>query len=356
MTTIEMRRKSYEAQPDNCQHAGLMLERGFTQWDTENNRHAEQRKKFYDKLTAVNVGLCYKTAFQRWQEILQENTETSKTWVGKLDGRLYLGLGEANPLESAVTLHHTYGVPFIPGSTIKGVVRHAFLAGYALSYDAEQKKYRLGEDARQAFEILFGREPDPKRKDDIGNAGYIVFNDAWWIPEKNKNPLAKEIVTVHHQAYYTSKGEKPASDFDSPNPNPQLAIQGSFLFSLEGAAEWADFAMVLLQETLNERGIGAKTASGYGFFKIAPVSRTPQIEIWPNALLGSHNQAGMGNIIQAVFEDKKAVAKLEELPVFFNQLSKSQKKKLNKTELRGVAKVMCDGNSYHIIEVSVNGS
>jgi CRISPR-associated protein Cmr6 len=318
-------------------------------WETSEHKYNEQKKIFYNQLINIKPSELYEKAYHRWEKYLLENTETCKTWAGKVDGRLYLGLGEASPLESAITLHHTYGVPFIPGSAIKGVLHHALLARYAKTYDQVTKKDIRNKIEQNIVDTLFGREPEDTDKLDSGDAGYVIFNDAWWIPE-NKNPLVREIITVHHQDYYA--GKAPATDFDSPNPNPQIAIRGSFLFSVEGENSWADFAIKQLQETLQHQGIGAKTASGYGFFQRVEQIQN-KIEIWRNAQLGSHNQTGMGNIIEAVFDGKKAIAKREKLEDFINQLSNSGKKKLNKNELRQNVKVQCKGNTYLILEILI---
>ena len=93
--------------------------------------------------------------------------------------------------------------------------------------------------------------------------GYLVWHDAWWIPEGNTKPFVGEVVTVHHQEYYGGRGE--ATDFDSPVPNQQLAVQGSFYFVVEGDIRWVALAIRLLRDTLQQQGIGAKRAAGYGF-------------------------------------------------------------------------------------------
>jgi CRISPR-associated protein Cmr6 len=41
-----------------------------------------------------------------------------------VQGRLIVGLGGDNVLETGLTLHHTYGVPLIPGNALKGLAAH----------------------------------------------------------------------------------------------------------------------------------------------------------------------------------------------------------------------------------------
>ncbi len=346
MTEIKLRRKDFQP-TEHCQHAGLMLERGFDVWTTEENQYNEQKSAFYDQLTKIKASQIYQDAYQRWQANLDDNSETCQSWTGKLEGRLYLGLGEANPLESAVTLHHTYGVPFIPGSAIKGVLHHALLARLAREYDSQKKRYKLENNDQAIVDTLFGREPDPNNRKDIGDAGYIIFHDAWWKPEQ-RSPLVKEVVTVHHQEYYA--GENAASDFDSPNPNPQLAIGGSFLFAVEGQIQWADYAIKLLQDTLQQRGIGAKTSSGYGYFQVT-TSLQSKVEEWPDAKLARDNKAGMGNVIEAHYNGQTALAKYEAFKDFVESLSKSAQKKLKKGELIVTVKVSKTENRYELVEL-----
>lgn len=348
MAEIRMRRRDNQAGLDTCQHAGLMLERGFDTWTTDNNQYNKQKQTFYNDLLEINPSELYKQAFIRWERYLKENPERCQTWPGLIVGRLYLGLGEANPLESAVTLHHSYGVPFIPGSAIKGVLHHALVQQYAKSYDEKKRQYHLEANEQAVVDTLFGREPNPEIRDDSGEAGFVIFNDAWWIPE-GKKPLVKEIVTVHHEKYYRQEG--PATDFDSPNPNPQIAIQGSFLFSVMGEQAWAKFAIKLIQQVLQHKGIGAKTSSGYGYFQAPREIDQNIIETWAEARLGRFNLTGVGDCVEAVFDKKTARASSESLKAYIENLSNSAKKKLRKNNLTHAVKVKKTGNVYQIIEL-----
>ena len=61
---------------------------------------------------------AYPKFFQRWQDALVQIGAVSKH--AKVQGRLSIGLGAEGVLETAITLHHTYGVPYIPGSASRG--------------------------------------------------------------------------------------------------------------------------------------------------------------------------------------------------------------------------------------------
>ncbi len=149
-----------------------------------------------------------------------------------------MGLGGESVLEVGIRLNHCYGTPVIPGSAIKGIVRA-----------------RIEDAALQGF--LFG---------DQNGAGFVMFQDAWWIPE-NRSPLVLDVITVHHPAYYSGNG--PPTDFDNPNPVQFLSVRGSFLFIAEflgneESGHWKGYLESLLKETLENEGIGGKRAAGYG--------------------------------------------------------------------------------------------
>ena len=153
-------------------------------------------------------------------------------------------------LETGCAISRPHGTPYIPGSSVKGVV-----ATHALQ--------RLRETG-DVFRELFGARPTEDRPDAL--SGLIAFHDAWWVPDSAERPLAREVVTTHHHEYYAREGAVEATDFDSPVPNPQVAAQGAFLFVVEGPGEWLDFAQRMLVSALTASGAGAKTRAGYGLF------------------------------------------------------------------------------------------
>ncbi|MCS6900517.1 MAG: hypothetical protein RMJ98_12870, partial [Myxococcales bacterium] len=66
----------------------------------------------------------------------------------------------------------------------------------------------------------------------------------------------------HHVGYY-SNGTAPA-DWEEPNPVAFLTSSGRYLLALSGPGEALDLVESILREALSTRGIGAKTAAGYG--------------------------------------------------------------------------------------------
>jgi CRISPR-associated protein Cmr6 len=251
---------------DQVNHAGLLFSRGLEDWDEDDGKRGKAFGKFIKRLTSIPAPEAYRKAYARWKKITDEEPGRFARWVGQIDGRLFLGLGGAHVLETNVILNRTYGVPLIPGSALKGLAR------------AHARNVLEDEWVRR---VLFGFQS--AAPDAIDEAGYLLFHDAWWVPDPADTPLTAEVVTVHHPEYYGSRGRIPATDCDSPNPSHQVAIRGSFLFVVEGVEYWAQLGMQILRDALENVGIGGKTASGYGYFvedKKHPVDLRAMVEGW----------------------------------------------------------------------------
>lgn len=163
-------------------------------------------------------------------------------------------------LETGCAISHSYGMPYIPGSSIKGVVT------------AHVRASTFRADQPQVCDALFGREPTDEHPEWL--AGAITFHDAWWVPGSAESPLVQKVVTTHHLDYYGSEGATPATDLDSPIPNAQIAVRGRFLFVLEGLVAWLPLGAEMLTAALTDAGVGAKTRGGYGFFRASKAGGT----------------------------------------------------------------------------------
>ncbi len=162
--------------------------------------------------------------------------------------RMVIGLGASHPQETSMTLHHIYGIPYIPGSAIKGVTRHWVIINY---FEGDEDKAIQDPN----FCEIFGTQE---------NQGKVIFFDAYPVGTIN---LKIDVMTPHYSDYYS--GKEPPADWQSPVPIKFLTVERTkfkfYLASkdknlLEKASEW-------LKEALKEHGIGAKTAIGYGYFE-----------------------------------------------------------------------------------------
>ncbi len=165
-----------------------------------------------------------------------------------VDWRLIVGLGSDHVQETNMTLHHIYGIPYIPGSAVKGVLRH-----WWLQEDFKNKEDNALKD--ENFLALFG---GPKQR------GEVQFLDAY--PDSNIR-FATDIMNPHYPDYYG--GSEPPKDSQNPVPINFLTVeQTTFRFAfLAEDQKLLDKLKMRFEVALELKGIGAKTAVGYGYFR-----------------------------------------------------------------------------------------
>jgi CRISPR-associated protein Cmr6 len=232
-----------EVSSQSSTHVGLWLDK-YLEEQLEGGGEKPKAGHF-DEAAKKPVPPAYLVFFERWQQALKQAGVVTRK--AQAQGRMAIGLGGESVLETSITLHCTYGVPYIPGSALKGLA-----ARYARIRLEEQA---WGQDS-EAYKTLFG---------DTTEASYVTFFDALYIPRsaKRDRPLALDVITVHHPEYY--RGERlPPADWDNPTPVPFLSATGSYLVALHGPDSWVEAAFEILTLALAEEGIGAKTSSGYG--------------------------------------------------------------------------------------------
>jgi CRISPR-associated protein Cmr6 len=242
-----------DVKKDGITHAGLWLDKFLKTQDSEAKEDNKTLKaKLIDEVAQIPISKEYQQFYERWRKALTQlegnGLQMSEATV---NGRMAVGLGTESVLETGVKLHHTYGVPYIPGSSLKGLA-----ASYARNFLGDVWK-----KGSEAYTILFGASKDAKSE----QAGYVNFFDALYIPDTghNKQALHADVITVHHEKYYQNQNEAPA-DWDSTNPISFLSATGKYLIALSGPEEWVMAAFKILKNALLELGIGAKTSSGYG--------------------------------------------------------------------------------------------
>lgn len=188
------------------------------------------------------------------------------------DWRLIVGLGGESVYETSITLHHVYGIPFIPASSIKGVVRSWIISNIFLpKIDSETHKgNKVEEEALQdpVFNKWFGSQ------DSIGK---LTFFDAFPLSIPYITP---DVMNPHYQEYYSdNKGQKAPTDFQRTNPISFLTVSGCAFQFIIGSNESSlikdsriDNKSISdwLHSALTSHGLGAKTAVGYGYFNHVP--------------------------------------------------------------------------------------
>ncbi|AUX19885.1 uncharacterized protein SOCEGT47_003380 [Sorangium cellulosum] len=264
MTAIDGRRRDLkEIRRLHVQHAGLLLDKMLVWPEVPDDRAGQEAadkealRALLEAAASIEIPEAYPRAFARRRALLEQlvgSVERGATQVrcATATGRLVVNLGAAAARETNIALLHTWGVPYLPGSALKGLASAAaHRAGVPAWQKADAKKEKpQGEDHC----ALFG---------DTDESGCVVFHDAWWVPEGGQLPLDLDTMTVHHRGYYAD-GASPPADYDEPNPVAFLTTRGTFLIALTGPEEWVDAAFDWLDVGLRHDGIGAKTAAGYG--------------------------------------------------------------------------------------------
>lgn len=173
-----------------------------------------------------------------------------RSLVFHAESRFVTGLGRSHPVENGFAWHPTLGTPYLPGSSIKGMVR------------AWAEKQADPTPSSTIIERVFGAP---------GQAGAISFLDAVPITPVN---VEADVLTPHTAAWSPSN---PPGDWCSPGPVPFLVTAAGLrlLFTVVPCGRLAkdhpeeiksdlDQVQSWLIEALTWAGAGAKTAVGYG--------------------------------------------------------------------------------------------
>lgn len=182
------------------------------------------------------------------------------------------GLGQAHPLENGFAFLNPYGLPYLPGSGVKGVLRQAARELASGAWGDSKGWNELSINA------LFGLEEAVTQTQH--HRGALSFWDV--LPQLKTGRLHIDIMTPHKNHYY-HQGEAP---HDSENPIPILFLtippNTEFTFHVQCNQEllkkiapdllneqcWKGLLKSVFEHAFDWLGFGAKTAVGYGAMRI----------------------------------------------------------------------------------------
>ncbi|MCU0476715.1 MAG: type III-B CRISPR module RAMP protein Cmr6 [Anaerolineae bacterium] len=277
---------------DECRNFGLLFHRYVPLAAIDGEGKEQERKEWYKALVgrstpSDDLNALINATVGRWNAMAKAGN--AKRFKMNSTSRLIVGLGGKGPLEIGITLDPVTGLPFIPGSALKGVAR-----SYALYVLAEAAKIKLDGTASDNdtlknfdeallkgtydalggaadYRLIFGTLPDAE----IPSSGKAIFYDAVFLGRGG--PIFElDVMTPHFKGWYNSgnsgKPSDPPHDADSPNPVTFLTVGAGAQFAF--AVGWRgephptahQFARELLEVALQDFGIGSKTAAGYGAF------------------------------------------------------------------------------------------
>lgn len=279
--TSGLRRALRSVQPPRDAHPGLWLDRflSYQTWprdeeptDYDKDKAQAARDDLVQQASSRSLAEGYRLALRDWERDLEVLGDRAVVEIGRSLGRVVVGLGAKGAAELGISLHRTWGVPVLPGSSLKGI---AALGADRYLEAAQWRRRPRASEARlepTAYDALFG---DPEEQ------GAVIFHDAWLVPSGTHCGLHQDVLTVHHPGYYRGEAAEP-SDTDSPIPVPFISASGSFRIALslhEGLdpdrhGGWLEAAWTALREGLLRHGIGAKTSAGYGRVELPQWSET----------------------------------------------------------------------------------
>jgi len=204
------------------------------------------------------------------------------------------GLGNEHPLENGFAFLNPYGLPYLPGSGVKGVLRRAASELASGQWNASD----WSTDVRHEVHQRDGKDhPKGKRLFDASDIDVLFGSEAlngenhlrgvlsFWdvIPQIEGNSLMVDIMTPHQSHYYQQKdaaGSTTPHDSGSPNPISFLTVPPGSGFAFHVVCDSTrlqhlapdlaanDRWKVLLTEAFEHAfewlGFGAKTSVGYG--------------------------------------------------------------------------------------------
>jgi CRISPR-associated protein Cmr6 len=266
--------------PQNS-HLGLWFTRFFNQYDDQwqvkkekkENPRQEDGKGKWIELTAKEACGNPKALEQYKNRVLnlikalksKDKLDAGDYAICETNWHFVTGMGLPHPVENGMAWHHTLGVPYLAGSTMKGLLRAWVEGGWN-----DELKEPL-QKRRNWFGMVKGEEGD-----DRDQAGQLIFFDA--VPIEPVN-LTSDIMTPHYGDWYAEgdqisglgEHKRIPADWHEPVPIPFLAVKkAKFLVTVVARDKnndndkEAQLALQELVQALQWLGAGAKTAAGYG--------------------------------------------------------------------------------------------
>lgn len=226
-------------------HNGLWYSKFCNLWTDKWELGAQQKQDWIKEIT---------TSFSGQREAIEETivrllrlvkSKNGRFGVLTAESRFVTGLGLNHPVENGFAWHHTLGVPYLAGSSIKGMLRAWVDQQNGIDKDLVINKIFGSKDGMGLIHVCDGLPAAPVK-------------------------LEVDVMTPHYAGWLPND---PPGDWRSPVPIPFLvtAAGTSFVFSLIPrnimANDIVDQAWTWLIEALEWIGIGAKTSVGYGRFQ-----------------------------------------------------------------------------------------
>lgn len=192
----------------------------------------------------------------------------------ELKSPLITGIGQPHPNEVGMVFDHTMGIPYIPASSVKGIVRFAHTlelieSGSLQQFLNKEKDGIIESIPETKIPAIFGGDAD-EEKEGKKLKGKVIFLDAY--PDKVPD-LHVDIMNPHYGDYYSDEnGKTPPADYLDPTPIKFLTVKPGTVFVFKALvskdSDSLEPVKIAFRKALEDEGVGAKTAVGYGRFGI----------------------------------------------------------------------------------------
>lgn len=194
------------------------------------------------------------------------------------DSKLLVGLGRAHALQNVgLSFERTTGLPLISGSAVKGLV--STWAAWSAAGDGLFQNPPAIPSSRNAYltpdTVLARRIRGDDSADGSTSAGEVIFLGGF--PETPPT-LGLDIVNPHHETDGSDKRNLTPNVFLCLEPGTPATAWRFPILARPGAEDPAKLLQVTgdwLIEALTQTGIGAKTAAGYGRFRLSTGTPRP---------------------------------------------------------------------------------
>lgn len=180
---------------------------------------------------------------------------------------LVCGLGLPHPAGTSLLLDRLTGAPYLPGSSVKGMLREAARLAAAREFPDDVLSQGAAEYWGANADRVFGAGAE-------GSGSHLRGGMTFFDAFPSQMPSLKlDVLTPHYGPYYMDGN--PPGDWFSPVPVYYLAVSPGVEFQFwyrsvpaQGSDKVQDEARVgeLLPVALDWLGIGGKRSSGYGMF------------------------------------------------------------------------------------------
>lgn len=250
------------------------LNRAIAVQGEKDKKNADQALKLLSSFKLKGDGRSsYTSSFLEWKQFLESDPDILCFEIESTT-RVITGSGNGSVFEFGTQLLKPWGVPYISGTSLKGLVS-SFLARNGGTF---WKRFGGALKSSAQVELFGGMLENDSAKSSY--QGSLRFLDARITPDScGIGWYETDIINVHYQKYYAEQRMPDGTENPIPNKIAVLKPGLKFLAAVQGPNKYFEFVKDALGQALEKEGIGAKTAVGYGRFRILKSDAQKQKEI-----------------------------------------------------------------------------